>query len=217
MSKSQVNEVSPTSRRATYQDVLDAPSNKVAEIVNGKLYLSPRPAIPHAIAGSSLGGLINQRFQFGSGGPSGWWILNKPELHLGDDIVVPDIAGWRRERLPVPPNDAYFTLAPDWVCEVLSPATKKLDLSGKKKIYAREGVAYHWFVDPTARSSAAYELVRTKWVLIEELYDDATVSLPPFEAVSFSLSDLWPPHTVHKGIPSNLRSETEPKEAGVAK
>ncbi len=208
MSKPQSSNAKVRSQKATYQDVLDAPPHLVAEIVNGKLYTHPRPAAPHALAGSGLGGLINQSFQYGRGGPGGWWIIDEPELHLGEDIVVPDIAGWRRERMPEYPLTAYFTLVPDWVCEVLSPSTRKLDLGKKKAVYAREGVAYHWFVDPGARSLAAYELCAARWVLIDQLYDDTIVSLPPFEAIRFNLADLWPPHTVHKGIPSQAGGES---------
>ena len=217
MSKSQTPISKVISTRATYQDVLDAPPHQVAEIVDGQLYTHPRPAPPHALASTRLGAIISPSFDFSSGGPGGWWILFEPELHLGDDIIVPDIAGWRRERMPALPTEAYFTLAPDWTCEVLSPSTRKLDLGGKLVIYAREGIPYHWFIDPDARSLAAYELRDRKWVLIDELFDDATVSLPPFDAIEFSLSDLWPPHTVHKGLPSSVSVESEQKLATTAK
>ena len=116
--------------RATYQDVIDAPAHQVAEIVDGTLYTHPRPAPPHAIASSVLGGELNPPFHRGRGGPGGWWILNEPELHLGEDLLVPDLAGWRRERMLEPPDTAYFPLAPDWACEVLSASTRRLDLQG---------------------------------------------------------------------------------------
>ncbi|MYK58719.1 MAG: Uma2 family endonuclease, partial [Rhodospirillaceae bacterium] len=119
-------------RRATYQDVIDAPAHMVAEVVEGALYTHPRPAPPHALASSSLGGELSSPFQKGRGGPGGWWIIDEPELHLGEDILVPDIAGWRRERMPDFPDTAFFTLAPDWVCEVLSPSTRDLDRHGKR-------------------------------------------------------------------------------------
>ena len=112
--------IADSTRRATYQDVLDAPAHLVAEIVDGTLYTHPRPAPPHALASSSLQGDLSSAFQFGRGGPGGWWIIFEPELHLGEDIVVPDLAGWHRERMPELPDTAYFALAPDWVCEVLS-------------------------------------------------------------------------------------------------
>ena len=196
------SEVCPT--LATYQDVLDAPPHKVAEIVDGKLYTHPRPATPHALAGSGLSHLIGSSFHSGSRNPGGWWIIVEPELHFGDDVLVPDIGGWRRERLPAPPTGAYFTLAPDWVCETLSPLTRKLDLGGKSAVYAREGVTYHWFVDPDDQSLAVFELRDSQWELIDALYNDATVSLPPFEAISFNLAELWPPNSIHREIPDML-------------
>ena len=115
--------------------------------------------------------------------------------------------------MPEFPITAYFTLPPDWVCEVLSPSTRKLDLGSKRAIYAREGVGYIWFVDPDARSLEAFKLRGTEWVLIDTLFEDAPVSLPPFEAISFNLGDLWPPRTVHKELPSKSITETEPELA----
>ena len=179
-------------RRATYQDVLDAPAHRVAEVVDGTLHTHPRPAMPHALASSSLGTDLSNPFQFGRGGPGGWWIIDEPELHLGEDILVPDLAGWRRERMPDYPDTAYVTLAPDWVCEVLSASTRKLDLHGKRPVYAREGVEYLWFVDPTDRTLEAFELHEGRWALIASAKDDDPVGIRPFDAVAFSLGDLWP-------------------------
>ena len=210
MSKSQATRPETDSRRATYQDVLDAPPYKVAEVVDGTLYIFDRPAIPHARASSMLGSMISHPFDLGRGGPGGWWIVDEPQLHLGEDIVVPDIAGWRRERMSELPDTAYITLAPDWVCEVLSPSTRKLDLGGKSAVYARAGVGTIWFVDPIARSLEAKVLRGGKWVAIAKLHDDATVSLPPFEAISFSLGDLWLSPTVHKAVPGESTVEPEP-------
>ncbi len=211
MNESQVAKVGTDSPRATYQDVLDAPPHKVAEVVNGKLYTHPRPAPLHVIASSRLGGLICSPFDFGYGGPGGWWILDEPELHLSEDILVPDIAGWRRQRMPEAPITAYFELAPDWVCEVLSPSTRRLDLGGKRAAYAREGVNFLWLIDPDARSLEAFKLRGTHWALIDALFDDAPVSLPPFDAIRFNLGDLWPPHAVHQELPSKPTAGTEPE------
>ena len=210
MSKSQAALSETDSRRATYQDVLDAPPYKVAEVVDGTLYIFDRPAYPHVLVGSGLGIFIGGPFHYGHGGPGGWWILDEPQIHLDEDIVVPDIAGWRRERMPVFPDTAYTTLAPDWVCEVLSPSTRKFDLGSKSAVYARAGVSHMWLVDPIARSLEARELRGTKWAVIATLHDDATVSLPPFEEISFSLGNLWPPKTVHKASPGELTVEPEP-------
>ena len=179
-------------RRATYQDVLDAPPDMVAEVVGGTLRTQPRPAALHARASSGLGAKIGGPFDYDRDGPGGWWIIDEPELHLGDDILVPDIAGWRRERMPEYPDMAYFTLAPDWVCEVLSPSTRALDQGEKRMIYAREEVYHLWFVDPDIRTLEVFELSGRRWILVDTLTGDAAVSLPPFEEISFSLGDLWP-------------------------
>ena len=191
MARSAAHIADPT-RRATYQDVLDAPAHRVAEIVDGRLYTHPRPAPPHALASSSLQGDLSSAFQFGRGGPGGWWIIFEPELHLGEDIVVPDLAGWRRERRPELPDTAYFTLAPDWICEVLSASTRRLDLHEKRPIYAREGVPCLWLVDPADRTLEAFALHDGQWLLIASAKDDEPVSIRPFDAITFSLGDLWP-------------------------
>jgi Uma2 family endonuclease len=125
-------------KRATYEDVLSAPENKVAEILDGELFLSPRPSPRHSVASSYLRGALVP-FD-GQEGPGGWWILFEPELHFGEDVVVPDLGGWRRERLPAIPDTAFFSLAPDWVCEVLSPSTERIDRGRKLRIYAGAGV-----------------------------------------------------------------------------
>ena len=182
--------------RATYQDVLDAPPHKVAEVVAGSLHLSPRPSSPHAMVNFSLGDELVSPYQKGRGGPGGWWILGEPELHFGtaphEDILVPDIAGWRRERMPEFPKVPFFTLAPDWVCEILSPSTRHLDLGKKRDIYAREGVAWLWLIDPEPRTLEAFELQNGHWQKIATLRDDDPVSLTPFDAITFSLKHLWP-------------------------
>jgi Uma2 family endonuclease len=177
---------------ATYQDVLDAPPDMVAELVGSALHLSPRPAVPHTRAGSLLGYELTGPFDRGRDGPGGWWILDEPELHLGEDVLVPDLAGWRRERLPSIPKAAAITLAPDWVCEILSPATRKFDLSAKRDGYGAAGVAHLWHLDPEARTLEAFELRDGAWVLQVTLKDDDEVRVPPFHAVAFSLAALWP-------------------------
>lgn len=117
------------------------PDTQVAEILAGELHTSPRPTPRHAVASSGLGADLSGPFDRGRGGPGGWWILDEPEIHVGDDVVVPDLAGWRRTRLPEMPA-AFFTLAPDWVCKTLSPSTEHIDRGTKLAIYAREGVAH---------------------------------------------------------------------------
>src|SRR6185503_17557356 len=124
----------PARQRATYEDVLAAPRNRVAEILFGVLHSHPRPAAPHARAASVLGVRLGGPFDLGEGGPGGWVILDEPEVHLGEHVLVPDLAGWRRERMPALPEAAYFELAPDWVCEVLSPGTQAIDRADKMPI-----------------------------------------------------------------------------------
>ena len=179
-------------KAATYQDVLDAPAHMVAEIVAGELYAHPRPANLHGLASSVMARRIGSPFDDGVGGPGGWWIVFEPELHLGGDILVPDLAGWRRDKMPKFAVGAFFEIAPDWVCEVLSPSTRQLDQRGKRAAYAREVVSHLWFVDPDARTLEAFALRDDQWVLLASLAEADPVSVEPFEAITFNLGDLWP-------------------------
>jgi Uma2 family endonuclease len=182
----------PAVRTASYEDILNLPEHLIGEILNGALITQPRPAPRHTLAASSLGGELFSPFDRGRGGPGGWWILDQPELHLGADIMVPDLAGWRRERMPTLPETAWFELAPDWVCEILSPHTARNDRAIKMPNYAREGVSWLWLVDPDPKILEAYELRAGKWTLLTTLHDGQPVSLPPFDAIEFPLSVLWP-------------------------
>jgi Uma2 family endonuclease len=177
---------------ATYQDVLDAQPHMVAELVEGALHLHPRPAFPHALAASSLGVELGGPIQKGRGGPGGWWIIDEPELHLGPDVLVPDLAGWRRKRMPAFPDAPWSELVPDWICEVLSPGTRGLDLTDKRRLYAKNGLAHLWLIDPKPRTLEAFALQGGSWVLVAALKDDDEVRVPPFEAIAFRLSTLWP-------------------------
>jgi len=182
----------PAKRRATYEDVLAAPDHVVAEVVAGTLHAHPRPAAPHARASSRLGGQLDGPFDRGKGGPGGWVILDEPELHLAEDIVVPDLAGWRRARMPRLPMDAaFFTLAPDWVCEVVSPRTQAFDRGDKMDVYAREGVAHAWLVDPLARLLEVWRLEHTKWMRVATWTGDALIRAEPFDAIELELGALW--------------------------
>lgn len=188
-----MNRHTPSVRRpATYRDVLEAPPNLVAELVGGALHLSPRPASRHARASFKLGGRLDAPFDDGVGGPGGWYFAFEPELHLGSDVVVPDLAGWRRERLGEYPDVPYFTLAPDWVGEILSPGTRRLDLTDKRSLYAAAGVPHLWLLDPAAGTLEAFALRDGAWLLVGALKEDDEVRLPPFDAIGFPLSELWP-------------------------
>ncbi len=181
-------------KRATYEDVLNAPENKVAEILDGDLFLSPRPGPRHAVAGSRLGRILGP-FDDDPGGPGGWWILDEPELHFGEHVVVPDLAGWRREHMPAIPDVAFFTLAPDWVCEVLSPSTERIDRARKLRIYAEVGVAHAWLVKPSHRTLEVLRLSDGLWSIRGVWEDTAVVRAEPFEAIELDLGRLWPDET----------------------
>lgn len=180
----------PKPRRATYQDILDAPDHKVAELIDGVLVLSPRPAGPHSSVHTTLIGDIEPAFARGRGGPGGWLILAEPELHLDKDVCVPDIAGWRRDHMPNV-ADSYFTLAPAWLCEVLSKSTERYDRVEKLRIYARAGVEYVWLVSPHMRALEVLRLHDDVWTTIATYIDDELVRAPPFEAIEIELAALW--------------------------
>ncbi|MDY0001324.1 MAG: Uma2 family endonuclease [Polyangia bacterium] len=167
------------------------PEHLLGEILGGELVVSPRPAPRHVHATSFLGSDILQRF--GRGRDSGWWIYYEPELHLGPDAIVPDLAGWRRERMPAPPVEAYFSVAPDWVCEILSPRTAASDRVRKMPIYAREGVPFLWLVDPLLHTLEVYLLREAGWLLHSAHRGEETVTVPPFEESALELSGWWLP------------------------
>ena len=183
----------PARRRATYDDLLKVPDHLVAEIVDGELYATPRPASPHARAAWAIGQDLGpfDRQPTGPPQPDGWWILFEPELHLGPEVLVPDLAGWRRTRMPAIPNVAYFELAPDWVCEVVSPTTGRLDRVGKMPVYARERVAHLWLVDPILRTLEVYRLDGTRWVVAATHGGAEVVRPEPFDATEIDLTNWW--------------------------
>ncbi len=179
------------SKRATYADVLAAPEHVVAEVLFGVLYTSPRPGGPHTRSASRLGSELGGPFDRGKGGPGGWILLDEPELHLGEDIVVPDLAGWRRERMPCVPSGAYFEIAPDWVCEVLSRATAKIDRTDKLAVYAREEVRFVWLLDPVVKTLEILRMQNGRYEILATYRDDAVVRAEPFDAVPLELAALW--------------------------
>jgi len=180
--------------RATYADLLAVPEHLVAEIIDGELVTSPRPAPPHALAASAVGSVLFDRFGAPPGGadrPGGWWILDEPELHLGGDVLVPDLAGWRHERMPALPDTAYFPLAPDWVCEVISPSSGRLDRARKMPVYAREGVGFLWMIDPLARTLEAYRLEGGRWIVAAAYGGGEQIRVAPFDAIAIDLHRWW--------------------------
>ncbi len=180
----------PSRREALYAELEKLPPNVVGEIVEGELYVSPRPASPHARATTRLSQRL-EPFDRGGARPGGWIILYEPELHLGQNVLVPDMAGWRRERMPELPRTVGFTLAPDWLCEVLSPSTEALDRARKMAVYAREGVKHLWLVDPVVQSMEVYRLENGRWSLLGTHVGEVTVHAEPFEALALELGALW--------------------------
>ena len=179
----------PLKKNATYDDLREVPDHFIAEMFDGDLWAFPRPALPHASAAASLFGEIYKSFSRKD--PSGWVLLFEPELHFERDVLVPDIAGWRRARLPNVPADAYLTLAPDWICEVLSTSTEAIDRGKKLRIYAREGVAHAWLIDPIARSLEVMSLESGKWTHHERYDSEAKVRAAPFDVIELELAALW--------------------------
>jgi Uma2 family endonuclease len=183
----------PAKKPATYEDLLRVPDHLVAEILGGELFATPRPAVPHAHTASRLNSALGVPFDEGRGGPGGWRILIEPELHLHDEIVVPDLAGWRRDRLPSLPDAPFLTIAPDWVGEILSPSTERLDRVQKLAIYGREGVRHVWLVNPLLRTVEILQLDQGRWILIATHGgDEDAVTVEPFDAVPLELSRIWP-------------------------
>jgi Uma2 family endonuclease len=181
-------------KQASYADVLNAPPNKVAEIIHGELVLSPRPAGPHSVATSALGEELGPPFKRGRGGPGGWILLDEPELHFAHDVLVPDLAGWRRETMPAVANEPYFTIRPDWVCEVLSPSTERYDRAAKVALYAAAGVAHAWLVNPLLQILEVLALSAVtpgQWSALGVHYNDAKVRAKPFEELELDLAILW--------------------------
>lgn len=177
--------------QATYADLLAIPEPLVAEILCGELHTHPRPTPSHAVTSSSIGDELVSPFHKGRGGPGGGWILDEPEMHLGEHVLVPDLAGWCRERLPKIPETAYFELALDWVCEVLSPSTARTDRVLKLPIYVEFGVAHCWLVDPKIKLLEAFALQDGQWTLLGSYGGNDEIRVAPFDAITFPLSALW--------------------------
>ncbi len=189
------DEMATQTRRATYEDVLNAPPNLRAEILEGRLVLMPRPAARHAFAAARLMGLLEPPFTRGVSGPGGWIILPEPELHFGKkpelEVADPDLAGWRIERMPKPPETAYFAVVPDWTCEIISPSSENDDRIVKPRIYAKFGVSYYWLADPRKHTLETFVSRNGELKPAETFRDAASVAAPPFHEISFSLGELW--------------------------
>lgn len=185
-------------KRATYADLLAVPPKDGVnlELIDGEIYSFNRPAIPHTAARSQLSMLVGPPFRYGRGGPGGWVILDEPGLHFGPrsdphTVLIPDLGGWRRERMPETPGTPAIYLAPDWVCEVLSPSTALHDRKRKMKVYAKEEVSFLWLIDPILRSLETYRLEGGAWRSVAVFGEDEKIRAEPFEAIELDLADIW--------------------------
>jgi Uma2 family endonuclease len=179
-------------RPATYEDLLKVPEHLVAEIIDGELVTSPRPASRHTMTSSQLGvDLVGAFGRRGGSGPGGWVILDEPELHIAGQVMVPDLAGWRREQMPEVPDVSWFPWAPDWVCEVLSPSTERRDRTRKRHHYARARVSHLWFLDPTPQTLEVFRLDGDGWRLALTAGGDDKVRAEPFDQIELALTPLW--------------------------
>ncbi|MBI5482387.1 MAG: Uma2 family endonuclease [Deltaproteobacteria bacterium] len=178
-------------KQATYDDVLNAPPNMVAELIHGVLHLHPRPASRHTRSASKLGATLDGPFDAGRGGPGGWIILDEPELHLGRQVLVPDLAGWRRERMPELPDAPFFEVPPNWACEVLAPSTAALDRGEKMPLYTAHGVTHLWLIDPLTETLEIYRVDGATYRAVATHSKNAVVRAEPFDAIELALADLW--------------------------
>ncbi len=175
---------------AIYADLERLPENVVGEIIDGELHAHPRPSPRHALAASAIGGLIGNRYHWGRDS-GGWWILDEPELRFGENVVVPDIAGWRRETLPQLPESNQFTIRPDWVCEVLSPSTVMLDRNRKLPLYASEGVGHVWLIDPASQAVEIYATSNSHTEPAMTVVGKVILNAPPFDNTGIDLSKVF--------------------------
>lgn len=193
MQDAAMNYIAPKSKgTATYQDILDAPEGMIAQVINGRLDLQSSPAPGHQNAADELVGYFRSHFRRSKFKPGGWLILSTVDVVFEErEIYCPDLSGWRTETLPSMPTQARMDVIPDWVCEVLSPSTRRVDRSEKMATYARHGVGHYWIVDPKERTLEVFELQGGNWVLAALASDDDVVSFAPFEEISIELADFW--------------------------
>ncbi len=177
--------------RATYQDLSNIPENTIGEIIDGDLIVTPRPSGEHSNAAFAVSAAIGPPYRFGRGGPGGWIILYEPEVKFHEDILVPDLAGWRKERFPGWPKDNWFSILPDWICEIVSPSTARHDRITKMRIYASHSVQYFWLIDPRDRTLEVFMLKSGEWAKLAGFADNDNVRAEPFPELEFPLDDLW--------------------------
>lgn len=177
--------------KSVHEQWIELPDHVVGEIISGELHVSPRPALKHGNATSSLLHELMGPFHKGKGGPGGWVIMMEPEIHLADHILVPDIGGWKRDKIPAITNETFFSISPDWVCEVLSPSTAGFDRVKKMPIYLEQNVKHIWLIDPILKTLEVFENNKTSWILVKTFMNDDKVRCVPFLEIEIDLSVLW--------------------------
>lgn len=182
----------PARKKASYDDLYGLPESVTGQIIDGELVVTPRPSARHSHAAFAMGGEVAAPYRFGrGGGPGGWIILYEQEIMLGEHLLVPDFSGWRKERFPGVPQENWISVAPDWVCEILSPGTAQVDRVRKMPVYARYEVPYLWLIDPTAQTLEAYRLESGKWLLLGAFAEKDMVRAEPFQAIEMDLGNFW--------------------------
>jgi len=177
---------------ATYDDLYNIPANMTGEIIDGELFVSPRPSVEHTRVASTLGYAIGPSYDFGEGGgPGGWIILDETEIKLEEDTFVPDIAGWKKERFFNPEGQNWVSVTPDWVCEILSPSSVRHDRIIKARTYAKHRIPYFWLIDPRDRLLQVFKLESGRWVTLEDYAEDDKVRAEPFQEIEIDLAKLW--------------------------
>lgn len=181
----------PAKKKATYEDLHSVPGNMIGEIINGELVVTARPAPMHMNVASILGGEIMPPYRFGRGGPGGWIILDETEIMLGEDLLAPDIAGWRKERFPGWPKENWISIPPDWICEILSPTTASKDRVKKMRTYAMYEVGYAWIIDPREQTLEIFKLKFGEWVRLDAFAENDKMRAEPFLEIEINLANLW--------------------------
>ncbi|MFH0824641.1 MAG: Uma2 family endonuclease [Pseudomonadota bacterium] len=182
----------PAKTRASYEDLYGIDENAIGQIIDGELIVSPRPSRGHAFAASMLTIGVGPAYGMGgTRGPGVWIILFEPEIKLSEDILVPDLAGWKEDRLPREEETNWISVSPDWVCEIISDSSIRVDRIRKTAIYAREGIPYFWVIDPRYHTLEVFRLESGRWTVLGTFADDDKVRAEPFQEVEIDLGRLW--------------------------
>jgi Uma2 family endonuclease len=182
----------PARKKAVYEDLHAIPENATGEIIDGELIVTPKPSRKHVYTATALGAELTPPYQFArGGGPGGWIILIEPEIKLGDDILVPDLAAWKKQRFPLHEEPKWISVVPDWVCEILSPNSLRTDKIKKMPLYARCGVPFLWLIDPTAKTLDIFRAESGNWLVAGTYAEDDTIRAEPFQEIEIALTDLW--------------------------